>query len=79
MTDPLLRDSPRRATHTCVIDSPRRHRRERTTTECTKECYIPPLRLVRISYRLLDLADGLARVEVFGARLRAVHDRVASV
>ena len=32
-----------------------------------------------IGDRLLDLADGLARVQMFRARLRAVHDRVAPV
>merc|ERR1711924_539979 len=41
--------------------------------------YTPPSPSVRIGYGLLDLADGLARVQVFRARFRAVHDRVASV
>ena len=34
---------------------------------------------MRVRDGLLDLADGLARVQVLRARLTAVHDRVAPV
>ena len=36
-------------------------------------------KILNISDGLLDLADGLARVQVFWAGFTAVHDRMASV
>src|SRR5690348_17056867 len=32
-----------------------------------------------LDHQLLDLRDGLGRVEAFGANLRAVHDGVAAI